>query len=57
MKDNKMIYIILGGAFLISAAVAHFIYKDTPDNPAEQIEEEIIKNVTGAEIDLSPEQN
>lgn len=35
--------------------MSHFLFKDAPDNPAEQIEEQIIKDVTGMDIDLSPE--
>lgn len=45
-------YFIVIAAIIIGLLSAYFWY---PDNPVEEISEEIIKEETGIEIDLTPE--
>jgi len=46
--------IIAGAAIIGSASV--YVFKLKPDNPVEQIAEEVIKQETGVIVDLSPEE-
>lgn len=45
---------ILAGATIIGVGSTYF-FKMSPDNPVEQIAEEVIKKETGVSVDLSPE--
>ncbi len=45
----------LVAAALGAAGIAHFVFKAKDDNAIEQAAEKVIKNETGLEIDLSPD--
>ncbi len=46
---------IIAGALIVGLLSQVFIFKK-PDNPVEQLAEEVIKDQTGVTIDLSPEE-
>ncbi len=46
--------LIIGAAAVIGAA-STYVFKLKPDNPIEQIAEEVIQKETGVVVDLSPE--
>jgi len=54
----ELIFIIKIAAVVLSiagAAAYKYYYKAPDDNPIEQLAEEVIKDVSGIDIDLSPE--
>lgn len=48
--------LIIAGAAIVGAA-STYIFKMKPDNPVEQVAEEVIKQQTGVVVDLSPEED
>lgn len=46
--------LIIGAAAIVGAA-STFVFKMKPDNPIEQVAEEVIKQETGVVVDLSPD--
>lgn len=56
VKQYGILGIIIGASIFALSLIGHFIFNDKPDNPAEQIEEGIIKNITGVDVDLSAKQ-
>jgi hypothetical protein len=53
VKQYGILGIIIGISIFTLSLLGHFVFDDKPDNPAEQIEESIIKSTTGIDIDLS----
>ena len=51
---NKVVYVILGAFVAIGVPVNYFFLKDSPDNSLEEVQEEIISDIVGIELDLSP---
>ena len=45
----------LVAAALAAVGIAHYVFKAKDDNPVEQLAEEVIKDETGLEIDLTPD--
>lgn len=53
IKQYGILGIIIGASIFVLSLLGHFAFNDAPDNPAEQAEESIIKNITGIDVDLS----
>lgn len=56
VKQYGILGVIMGISIFTLSLLGHFVFNDAIDNPAEQLEEGIIKNVTGIDVDLSAKQ-
>lgn len=52
---NKWTYVAAGLVFVIGIPINNIYFKDQPDNPFEEWEEDVIESLSGIEIDLSPD--
>lgn len=55
MEFSWIHVIIIAGATIVGVA-STYVFKMKPDNPVEQVAEEVIKAKTGVILDLSPEE-
>lgn len=46
--------VIFAGLFAVGGLVSRFVFKKKPDNFIEEFSEQVIKNQTGYNVDLSP---
>lgn len=53
IKQYGILGLIIGGSVFVLSLLGHFAFHDEPDNPAEQLEEEILKDTIGVDVDLS----
>jgi len=53
MSKKTLTYGAIAIAAIILFPVQYFFFKDDPDNPVEELEEYLIEELTGIEIDLS----
>jgi hypothetical protein len=56
MQDNKKKYILFSLLMAIIVAINFFIFAGKPSTEVEQIEEKIVQDVTGIDVNLTPTQ-
>lgn len=53
IKSKQVIYVLAAIAILALSLFSTIKYRGAPDNPAEEVEEEVIKDVFNLNVDLS----
>lgn len=53
MQDKRTKYMILAILIIVLIPINYYIFHDNPSEAVEEVEEEVIKDITGIDVDLN----